>query len=76
MELLRPVGRMLGFNRLRLESNRLIVSPLIGKPKRFVAVTDRLFREEDGQAATLAFISDDLEGPLVQIAAECPMASS
>ena len=65
-EMLRFLETLLGPARVRIEGDRLVFSPLLGKAEEFVAVTERTFRKTDHPAPTLVLL-DTPEGRLIQL---------
>src|ERR1035438_5092938 len=60
------MDRIMGLARLSLQGQNLVLAPLQGSPRTFVAVTDRLWRDVKQPAPTLALISDTRDGRFVQ----------
>jgi CubicO group peptidase (beta-lactamase class C family) len=65
-EIGRFLERILGIARVSVGPRGLTLSPLAGGPRRYVAVSGRLFRREDSPIPTLALINDATEGQLIQ----------
>jgi CubicO group peptidase (beta-lactamase class C family) len=60
------MDRIMGLARLSLQGQNLVLAPLQGSPRTFVAVTDRLWRDVKQPVPTLALISDTRDGRFVQ----------
>lgn len=61
----RFLERLLGLARVRLEGESLVVSPLLGKARTYVATGSRAFRRDDQPAPSLVLL-DTPEGRLLQ----------
>lgn len=61
--------RLLGLSRVSVTDTSLVISPVLGDPRRYVPVTGRLFRETREPVATLALVSDSANGRPVAIEA-------
>jgi CubicO group peptidase (beta-lactamase class C family) len=69
-ERVRFVTRVLGLAKIGFGEAGVATRGIFGSRKAYVAVTGRLFRQEDDAAPTLALIADKSEGTLVQIGGE------
>lgn len=66
-EMIRGLVRLVGLTKLSVMPNGLSLRGLNGRPRDYVAVTDRFFRRPTGEGApTLALIADKSEGTLVE----------
>jgi hypothetical protein len=59
--------RILGLTRMAVQKGGLRLRGVFGGERKFIAVSDRLFRRDSQTVATLALIADRVEGTLVEM---------